>query len=252
MSACGGKDDDVMRTEPDAGPAVFDAGSAADRNEVEPGELCARVATVQCAAEKYCCDDPGRTFDQCTSLAIDACEDDLELDRVAMESVSGFDQARTKAVLEELESYAKSCDPAITGWGASVDGLRAFLQGTRDEGDNCAPRNNSTLAYLGAAGLVSCKEPETYACQPRGTIKGGKLDWTCDERSDDGGECFSDLNCKEGLYCENPNGQPLQTCKPQKALGEACTLAHECTSYACKDGECVELDVQTAYCLMFE
>jgi hypothetical protein len=249
---CGDKDDDVMRGEPDAGPPVFDAGSDDERNEVEPGELCERVATVQCAAEAYCCSNPGRTFDQCKTIALDACEDDLQLDLVAMEDVAGFDAAKTTAVFDQFEAYAKDCDPAITVWGASVNGIRAMVQGTRDEGDNCAPRNNSNSAVLAGAGLVSCSDPETTACQPRGVPKGGVLDWTCDERSDVDGECFSDLNCKDGLYCENPEGRLLQTCKTIKELGDACTFAHECASYNCEDGECAEIDVQVAYCLKFE
>lgn len=251
-AGCGGEDDDVDRGEPDAGPAVFDAGSADDRNEVEPGKLCDRVATVQCAAEAACCTNPGRSFSQCKKIALAACEDDLQLDLVAMEDVSGFDAAATTAMFEQFEEYAQTCDPAITIWGASVNGVRAMLQGTRDAGENCAPKNNANSAVLVGAGLVSCTDPETQACQPRGTVKGGKLDWTCDERSDEDGECFSDLNCKEGMYCDNPKGMLLQKCQLTKDLGDACTSAHECTSYNCQDGECVELDQQTAYCLVFE
>jgi hypothetical protein len=232
--------------------AVPTDSSVADPNAVEPGELCERLATLQCEGETKCCEAPGRTYDSCKQAMFDGCSKRLRLDDIAMREEVGFDAEAARAAFEGFEKLAEKCDPTIAEWGSSLEGLPSMLKGTVAPDGNCAPRGAlSNVAVFGAA-LSSCKNPETHACQPRDTQLSGMPDWTCDERSKDGGECFTDANCADGLFCDNPDRQVGASCKPRKAVGEACLQASACESLACKAGKCAEVSVEAAYCLKAE
>ncbi|HMI92880.1 MAG TPA: hypothetical protein VK509_16005, partial [Polyangiales bacterium] len=62
---------------------TFDAGSALDRNAALAGELCDRLATIQCAGEGACCPRAGRGFDACKSDLTATCASKLYLDQIA-------------------------------------------------------------------------------------------------------------------------------------------------------------------------
>jgi hypothetical protein len=74
--------------------------------------------------------------------------------------------------------------------------------------------------------------------------------WTCTERRQAGGDCFSDDNCQPDLYCDNPSLSVRgDTCKPHEPDGTACELPTECASVFCHEGRCAAPDAQLAYCL---
>lgn len=252
LGACGGKGKQLGDDQAGSGGSEqdggFNAGSDPDRNAVKPGELCDRLSTVQCAGEAACCEKPGRDFDECKAAMLDGCKNQLHLDEIAMRKETGFDAERAEAAFAGFEKLAKKCDPSIAEWGSSVDGLRGMLQGTVAGEKNCAPHALTDTIAAGAA-LSACKEPDTYACLPRATRLSGMPDWTCDEKSDKGGDCFSDYNCKDGLYCDNPRQQLGAVCKPRKAVGAACTFPSACETLACQDGKCAATSIEAAYCL---
>lgn len=253
VAACGGKskslDNDAGGAGSGSQDSDFDAGSDPDRNMVKAEELCERLSTVQCAGEAACCEEPGRTVKECKTAMFDGCRKTLRLNDIAARDEAGFDADHAQAAFEKFEALAKKCDTEIALWGSSVDGLRGILQGVTNEGGNCAPRGSVTdVAVVGAA-LASCKQPEAFACQPRSTMLSGRPDWTCDAKVEKGENCFTDDNCQDGLYCDNPKRQLGAVCKERKAKGEACMLPNECDSLACVDEKCTAQTVEAAYCL---
>jgi hypothetical protein len=221
----------------------FDAGTAEDRNTVEASDLCERLSTIQCAGEAHCCTAPGRTYDECKERMKSGCVDELQLDQIAMQPNTGFDEKIASDAFAAFEALAAECDPTIALWGISLEGLRGIFQGTAAPGANCMPPlaqlQNRVVAGAAAA---SCAQLATHACLPEA------LSWTCTEKHGEGGSCFSDLNCLDGLYCDNPQGGFGAPCRVRKADGATCTNPNECQSLACKQGACTS-GVLGAYCL---
>lgn len=228
-------------------------GESETRNRVAAGEICDRIATIECAGEARCCNDPGREFSACKQTMKQGCVDALHLDYMSLQPVTGFDPDRAEAALARYEDMAKACDPLVATVGEDPDGLRGMLQGTLEPDGDCFPLSLAgpfdVTEEQGAAYLAACKDPENYACLPVEL-----LEWTCVERGDVGDPCFTDLNCQPGLYC--PQQDPLVPevgggpCAPTLDTGEACLAANECTSLACVHGKCAETgDVQAAFCL---
>jgi hypothetical protein len=212
-----------------------------DRNKVAAGEICERLSTVQCAGEAACCTTPGRTFDACKTAMKAACVDGLYLDDISTNPIAGFDAARAEAAFTEFEHLASLCDPGVGAWGVTVDGLRGITQGTLESGSNCAPPD-PTKPRAAAAYLAACKNPETTACLPT------YLGFSCAARRDVGKQCFSDVNCVDGAYCDNPDFPTLPNglCKQRKPDGQPCSKGNECASLSCFGSVC---DQQKAYCL---
>jgi hypothetical protein len=221
---------------------VFDAGGAPDRNDVMPGEICDRLATIQCAGEAFCCDNPGRTVAACHTDLENACKDEY-VDDVAENRVTAFDAAQAKTVFTRLEELASQCDPSIAAFGESFDGLRSMFAGTVEPGGSCRPSSVVSMQQNTAAGL-SCTDYASQACVPSLSA------WTCTPHAPAGGHCFTDLNCQTGLYCPNPSGNLSGAdCTRRKGVGMSCDADNECESLFCRSGSCVPADVQTAYCL---
>lgn len=227
--------------------AYFDLDNA-ERNSVAAGSVCDRVATVQCAGEAHCCDDPGRSFDQCKAQAKSACVDSAFIEEMSKKvDITGFEPERAAVALGEFERLAVACDISVASWGASADGLLSMMQGTLAEGDSCQPSISATLrGPQGAAPyLVACQGSDVV-CLP------GRSEWLCERRGGVGADCFTDLNCEDGLYCPQNdylNPRVGSSCKVRLDNGVACRAGNECASLACKDGTCVETSRQSAYCL---
>lgn len=225
------------------GGAGFDAGTAPDRNRVQAGAVCARLATIQCAGEAACCANPGRSFEECETRMRTGCVNELYLDAISSNSVAGYDGSAAEAAFNRFEELASMCDVSVATWGASANGLRGITPGTRAAGADCTPPN--PLNTADAAGyLVACTGGA--ACLP--TLLSG---WNCEPRAAAGGNCFTDLNCQDGLYCDNPDltVSSGHRCEPRKSDGSPCALPNECQSLACRGGTCVPQDQQVAYCL---
>jgi len=224
---------------------TFDPGP--DSNMVSPGNICQRVAEIQCGGEAYCCSSPKESVADCTTAQKMACSVTLSLDTVSMDAVTGFDVAKASAALDKFQSLASKCDPTISAFGISLDGFRGIVAGTVASGGTCNPSSTATNKTAAtAAALVSCTDPANNACLTAATGK----DWTCKARADAGGACFSDANCKDGMYCNNPSFK-LEggVCAMRKSTGTDCSLGNECTSLACVSGKCVDQSKDVAYCL---
>lgn len=223
--------------------AVFDAGSDPNRNTVQAGKVCDRLATVQCAGEAFCCANPGRTFDQCYQTQLSACQS-VYLDDITLNPISGYDINKAQAAFTEFEALASQCDPGVAAWAISWTGLRGIVAGTIPPGGNCTSTNLLNQA-LDAAYLASCTNGDTTACLPNATFS----QWSCAARAGAGSSCMTDVNCLDGVYCNKPNLTSLGTCAARKSNGASCGGANECSSLMCKGGVCVVADKQAAYCL---
>ena len=226
--------------------AKFDAGSDPNRNKVSAADVCKRLAEIDCAAEAYCCDNPGRTVDVCKADVIKGCSQDWLLDQAAQNPVTGYDVAAAERAYTELEKKASQCDPSVAAWASSPDGLRGLLKGTVAPDASCKPADALPEPAAVAAALLSCKDSASHAC-----LYANPLDaWTCAQRAAAGGACITDNNCQDGVYCALPALQVTGTCTDRKAVGESCMTPNECKSLFCKQGKCVAADQQAAYCLM--
>jgi hypothetical protein len=227
------------------GGAVFDAGSDPNRNQVQPGMLCDRLAVIQCAAEAYCCDAPGRSVEDCQRTISSACATDLFLDQIAAKPSTGFDAPAAAAAYTELERRSSECDLGIAAWGLTA--LRGILKGTLAPNQSCKPQGTAAITdrQAQATALASCTNIEQYACLPMSLLG----DWTCAPKNARGGSCVTEDNCQPNLYCRNPNMAPLGQCEERLADGAACTNPTDCASLYCKGGRCVAVDQQVAFCL---
>jgi hypothetical protein len=234
----------------DRADAGFDAGSDPQRNKVQAGQICDRLATIQCAAEAYCCD--GKSYQalsssgDCKQKMKGVCTDDLFIDAISQYPITGFDAAAAEAAFTELENKSSACDPSVVSWGASVSGLRGIFKGTVAAGRSCSPTQLASTKADQAAAMASCADAANYGCLPVGALV-----WTCSARSQSNGKCFSDINCAEGLSCDNPNLDIVGAlCKARKAVGSACQAANECQSLVCKKKLCSAAEQQAVYCLI--
>ena len=224
--------------------AKFDAGSDPNRNHVQAGMICTRLAQIQCAGEAFCCANPGRDRSACETAERDFCTQQVYLDAISQSAVSGFDATLAASAFEQFEQKAAACDTSIAQFGESNAGLRGMMRGTLKAGANCAPGITVDNAAAAAA-LASCTDGETQACLPK-----DPLVWLCSPKSAADAACFTDVNCQEGLYCPNPNLEiGTKKCTARKAPGASCMLPNECASLYCKGGMCVEATVEAAYCL---
>lgn len=227
------------------GGVPFFAGSDPNRNQVQPGALCARLAVIQCAAEAHCCLAPGRSVEACESEIRSTCTDELFLDVIAMDPITGFDAEAAAAAYTELERRSSECDLDIGQWGLGA--LRGILKGTLAANRSCKPPGAASVTdkRAQARALASCANITEYACLPMSLLG----DWTCAPKNDSGGNCVTEDNCRTGLYCRNPNMQPLGRCAPRLELGATCTSGTDCSSLYCKGSKCVAAEQQVVFCL---
>jgi hypothetical protein len=223
----------------------YNAGTDPNRNRVLAGQLCARLATIECAGEVHCCNAPGRSVSACEADVAKGCNEGIFLDQIAQNRVTGFDPNATYTVFTELERRSAACDLSIPEWSVSADGLRGILKGTISPGASCKPTGALTDKPSQAAALASCTGVSTTACLPKSLLG----DWTCVGKNATGGRCTTDDNCQAGLYCNNPQMMLLGTCNNRQAVGAACVNGTECQSFYCKGGRCVNGDTQVAFCL---
>jgi hypothetical protein len=153
---------------------------------------------------------------------------------------------------DQLQTMASMCDPNVAEWGSSYTGLLGILKGTIAAGRACTPKGNVNDKAVIAAALASCLDLPHTACMPVPPSVSEPLPtWTCDAKGAAGANCFTDANCMDGLYCDNPQVKlsSKNTCKVRKQPGEGCVNPNECASFFCKKSVCVAKDVQPAYCL---
>jgi len=222
---------------------VFNAGTDPGRNTVHAGDICTRLAQIQCAGEAYCCDAPGRDVAACETAMRESCTDEAYLDAISGNSITAFDEATASTTFEELERLASICDPSIVSFSISRDGFMSMFRGTAAMGASCMPLSNDPK--LAAAKLASCTDISQVACLPTSI-----LSWKCAERGGQGSPCFTDVNCLDGMFCPNPELKIGSfECQQRKPIGGPCTWGNECESLFCDAGACVEPSQRVAYCL---
>jgi Dickkopf N-terminal cysteine-rich region len=244
LSACGTSH--AVDELPDATmtPASLPEASSPALEKPQP-LLCERWAALQCQGEARCCSDPSRDQDACVQALQASCEQQLQLDEIAKNPISGYDADDADRKFDALQQLIATCDVSVARWTLSPSGLRGMLHGTLAQGQSCKPADVVTAdrATLAAA-VVACSDAEHVACLPASLLG----EWTCASKQDDGASCLTDENCGSASHCDNPEQNPLGTCAPALPLMAACTSASQCASSACVEQRCVELDVQSAYC----
>lgn len=223
---------------------AFDAGSDPNRNKLQAGALCARLATINCAAELHCCINPGRSVESCRATLMTSCGE-THLDVISQNPITGFDRDLTERAFGQLEQKAAACDPTVATWAESVDGLRGIFKGTKAPNTSCKPAQNFMDPVVAGAALTSCTGAATTACLPRSLLG----DWTCAPKNPGGATCVTDMNCQSGLFCSNASMTALGRCAQRAAVGANCMDATQCASLYCRSGKCVAATVQNAYCM---
>jgi len=229
------------------GVGAMGGSGGGNPNRVEAGQVCQRLAEVQCAGEEVCCTNAGRKYptrDACINSQRSVCEDNSRVTQIGADPDAGYSMDHAETVFDEFERRALLCDPEIAAWGVSSQGLLNMFRGTRSQNADCMPESQTDFA----AGL-SCRVDDGLACVPGvpGTSVLPPLGWTCKPRAATGGPCFSDLNCQDNLRCAVP--ETLSTCAARKNPGESCGAPNECLSLLCEGGRCVAPNVDDAYCL---
>lgn len=220
-----------------------DFGTDPNRNHVMPGQLCSRLAVIQCAAEQHCCSNPGRTESQCQMQSVSDCMTDPSIDAIAGVRSTGFDPTTAASVFEQLETRSANCDVGLAEWSLGPSGVRTILKGTVAAKGSCKPTGDITVKVNEAAGLASCMNSETTGCLPQSLLGA----WTCEQKGGADSKCISDDNCQTGLYCTPPS-PTFGKCAQRKANGASCMAPTECTSLICKNSSCVAADQQSAFC----
>lgn len=207
----------------------FDAGTDPGRNAVTPGMICDRLASIQCAGEAACCSNPGRDFASCKQTMMAGCSSQYMADSIAGQPAAGFDAAQAQMVFAHFEDLASQCDSSIAAFAESPQGLRSVFKGTVAPMKSCRPASVTDMAMAGGA-LAACTNGDSYACMP------SLVTWICNPRAAAGGQCFTDINCKQGLFCNNPKLDIAgSTCMPRKQAGTSCisqTNARTCIARA--------------------
>lgn len=218
------------------------AGTAAT-NRVSPDQVCQRLAEIQCAAESRCCNDAARKYvsgDACVDGQRTICNDVFKVAIVGTDSRTGYSVDLAQQALDTFESKVAQCALDAQSWGASADGFLTMFAGTRGSGQSCQPTSETDFA----AGL-SCTTGLT--CAPSMKIVNVPTGWACRPRAVEGGKCFADINCVDGMRCIEIN--TLSTCAPTLALTMSCSRPTECQSLVCRQGLCADVTQDNVYCL---
>ncbi len=216
-------------------------------NRVQANQVCQRLAELQCIAEEACCLEPTRKYpsqEACINNQRTVCENTFRVSQIGADPEAGYSIDSAEDAFDYFENLTETCDTNVVQWGTSTQGFLRMMQGTKSANSLCMPTGSSDY---GAA--FSCRVDSGLTCVP-GIPGSGSLPptgWTCKPRSAVGGNCYTDLNCQDGLRCQAP--ETLSECVTRKTLGSSCTYALECESLFCEGNECVEANQADAYCL---
>jgi hypothetical protein len=209
---------------------------------IAPRALCDQLAESYCVAHQSCC-TPEQTLDQGSCLNATRALCNWIVD-IASDTRTGYDGVVARDVLAEAELLFDACDPDVSPFLLSSDGLLATLTGTVAPGDDCSTRDIPNLA-------------EFFSCQDdRACVRVGANRWTCLQRVPLGGTCRNDSDCAEGLHCSSAwYGFLDGSCAERLANSSACTRNSECLSFVCTGGEaktCEALTAENVYCILSE
>jgi hypothetical protein len=207
--------------------------------------LCARLTEIFCAAEQACCTEPTRrhaSAEACVAERGPDCE--TSLTPIFTDSRTGYSSARARERIDDLLAMTAACDPAAAAWTVTRAGLLGVMEGTVALDGNCSPAYSGDLA----PGMV-CLAPQSCLLeQVVMTFEG-----TCGAARGLGGDCFTDLECQDGLYCEPPNNWfgGGGSCTARLANGGSCgDNDTACLSWSCEAGLCAVATANSTYCLV--
>jgi hypothetical protein len=203
---------------------------------IPPADVCEVFAEVICQAQVDCCPTGGS--DTCRGLTIALC--DAFFAPFVDDTRNGYDPELAGVYLNFARALASYCAPEYFYVLRAPDGLFAALRGTLPDAAVCVDEASQPLPFACSNDEQTCLRNE----------RGG---FTCAARSASEGPCIDTYtaSCAPGHYCEV---RPLlgNRCLELRAPGVNCTGHHECASYACVDGTCLDpadaTRVRQAYC----
>jgi hypothetical protein len=169
------------------------------------------------------------------------------IDLWSVQPAVAYDIDRAQAAFDEFEKRASACDTTILAWAISDSGFRLVARGTIAPGSTCLSLDAGSFTIERVAFIASCGVPEAYACMPNPQSNLA----VCAPRGAIGDMCYTDLNCRDGLFCDF--GRQPQACAPRRPNGASCSSPLACESLRCdgQNGLCVPATLESAYCLPY-
>ncbi|RLB49608.1 MAG: hypothetical protein DRJ42_20700 [Deltaproteobacteria bacterium] len=176
------------------------------------------VGTLICNAQEPCCGTgAGLPTDICIAAFDVAFREPIEFSK---DDRLGFDPELAARNLDQIDALTAVCSPNV--YNAVVgEGLLAILAGTKTEGEDCTPMDNTDLAaYQQCLDGLSCQgnAAEGFRCSatPLPPV----------------GEPCATYQCEPGAYCGLLAGAG-DTCLDKLADRESCWVAEQCRSGLC-------------------
>ncbi len=203
---------------PDGGPPI-DGGA--------PSEVtCDRLVKALCGdAAAACCKTKGFSHDAeaCTNAISYWCNFKIE---AVSDGVLTYDGTQLEACASAYQGAMTSCDLHWLEWAKSNVACAHLFNGKKPPGAACS----GELDCNSAPGFSAYCDTTTKRCRSYGVVGAGS---PCNYYGS------TIRYCDFGLYCDVSATTP--TCKPAKALGEACDGVDDFTcgyDRTCKDGKC--------------
>ena len=204
-------------------------------------EICPRLVELTCGAHFECCEPPFMIERaECEAQTTTACEASLDL--WARDERTGYDGAQASVLFRRAYDELQMCAPEFLFALSARGGLRAMFTGTVEPGGSCQPDRLMAETFDTAA-FFSCIGEEN-ACLIAGL--GVPPPFTCQPVRTEGGQCFSSIDCADGLYCARPTDLPGD-CRARKSMGQLCAASEECQSLMCYANQCAALTRANAY-----
>lgn len=212
--------------------------------EIPVDQFCLEYADLGCRAHLDCCATPSVTYEQCLTEWVSACQRmptpaQPSFEGIARDARTGYSADAAARSIARGRQLTATCDVAIVDWFVERDGLQGAMLGTVPAGGACMEAGGG----FEAAPLFSCSD-FSQSC------RAGVPEWRCAPRLAAGsdGQCYLDLDCVEGAFCEQIGDLPGR-CVAKAGEGGRCSESAGCQSLVCgAGGTCAPRDAQAIYC----
>lgn len=205
------------------------------------------LADAACSGGAKCCAEQGKSYDAMSCLmSVGMFVGFVPLMQAQAKALGlKWDQAAAEACVAELRAAASACGAATLQADQCVVYPPNVAEGQPCEQDmQCIPPPNgraechwpvsgdkTCLAIGFVAEGAKCGEPTTE-CDPNAGLFCDSASQTCKKQLAEGGACFGDEQCAEGLRC---NGS---LCAKLAAVGAPCGSSDACESGTCVENKC--------------
>lgn len=198
--------------------SLVSCSSEAPTSDFTQQAYCQGLAVKYCSAAAVCCSSSG------VEVPIPTCTDQLVAD--CLESFvrsADFRVYDGGAARECVELYPSGPEACRATSDTTTQACGRVWVGTSGEGETCESSNDCARAAGQVAVCTYAANADVGVCS------------TISAQSEQG-ECFSDADCQQGLFCDDL----LLTCQRRRTIGQACSRPGECSSFGCQSGSCAE------------